>query len=50
MYFLQQYKGYTINSVYHSVVVEGEWAGHENGAQKTEIFSAEFLAVKLVAP
>ena len=46
-YFIQQCKHYTINSAYHNVVVEEGWAGHEDGAQKTGILSAEFLAVKL---
>ena len=42
MYCLQQYKGYTLNSAYHNVVVEEGWAIHEDGA-------AEFLVVKLLA-
>ena len=50
LYCLQQHKGYTINSAYHNVVVEEGWAGREDGAQKTGILSAEFLAVKLLAP
>ena len=47
---LPKYKGYTINSVYHNVVIEDGWAGHVNGVQKTGILSAELLAVKLFAP
>ena len=49
LYCLQQYKGYIMNSAYRNVVVEG-WADREDGAQKTEIFSAEFLPVKMLAP
>ena len=50
LYCLQQYKGYTIYLAYYNVVVEEGWAGHEDGAQKTGIPSAEFLAVKLLVP
>ena len=50
LYCLQQYKGYTIISAYHNLEVEERWIGHVNGFQKTGILSAEFLAVKLLAP
>ena len=50
LYCLQQYKCYTINSGYPNVVAKESCAGHKDGAQKTEILSAESLAVKLLAP
>ena len=50
LYCLQQYKTYTISSAYHNVVFKEGWAGHEDGAQKTGILSAEVFAVKLLAP
>ena len=36
LYYLQQYKGYTINSAYHNVVVEKGWAGLEDVSRKRE--------------
>ena len=36
---LQQYKGYTLKSAYHTVVDEEGWAGHVDGVQKTGILS-----------
>ena len=41
LYCLQQYKGYTLNSAYHNVVVEKGCAGNEDDAQKTGILSAK---------
>ena len=58
LYCLRQYKGYTFESAYHTVLDEEGWTGHVGGVQKTGILSspialskrsAEFLAVNLLA-
>ena len=39
-----------LESVYHTVADEKGWIDHVNGVQETGIPSAEFFAVKLLAP
>ena len=39
-----------LKSVYHTVPDEKGWVDHVDGVQETGVLSAEFLAVKLLAP